>query len=71
MMAIRISGLNEEQELTDWTRTELVMEWADDHYWFDTAFVESLQTWISEKGPLTDGQREALDNIIAKLGIDE
>jgi DNA polymerase III epsilon subunit-like protein len=47
-----------------------ILCWADDHDWFDTGFVESLQASLDEYGSLTDRQLGALENIVARWGID-
>ena len=48
---------------------ERVLDWAADHDWFDTSFVESLQEGLEKWGRLTPRQLEALENIIDQLDI--
>ena len=48
---------------------ERVLDWAADHDWFDTSFVESLQESLEKWGRLTPRQLEALENIIDGLDI--
>ena len=48
---------------------ERVLDWAADHDWFDTSFVESLQESLEKWGRLTPRQLEALENIIDRLDI--
>lgn len=51
-------------------RIDMVMEYASEHPRFDTTFIESLQDALNQYGSLTHGQSAALDNIIAKFGIE-
>ena len=48
---------------------ERVLDWAADHDWFDTSFVESLQESLEKWGRLTPRQLEALESIIDRLDV--
>lgn len=46
-----------------------ILEWAEEHPEFDTAFVLSLQEQLLSRGELSDRQTQALHNIIEKYDI--
>jgi len=48
---------------------ELILQWAQKKPWFDTDFVEEMDTAISRYGSLTVHQRWALENIIERYHI--
>ena len=48
---------------------ERVLDWAADHDWFDTSFIESLQEGLEKWGRLTPRQLAALENTIDQLDI--
>ena len=48
---------------------ERVLDWAVDHDWFDTSFVESLREGLEKWGRLTSRQLGALENTIDQLDI--
>jgi hypothetical protein len=50
-------------------KIDKILEYADVHPSFDTGFIESLQEFLGEKGYLTAGQEDALDNIIDRFRI--
>lgn len=47
-----------------------ILVWAELHTTFDTSFVKSMQKRHYEKGSLTEGQIQALRNIVSKWHID-
>lgn len=51
---------------------EAVKNWATDEAndTFDTTFIDSLATALDEYGELTEGQENALSNIVSKFNID-
>lgn len=55
--------------MADREKIDLVLDWADDHPEFDASFVESLEVYLDNRPELTQTQREALDNIIARWRI--
>lgn len=55
----------------DLDRVVNAIEWADNHDDFDPAFLESLYDRLEKGNSLTEGQRQGLENIIEKFGIDE
>lgn len=48
---------------------ESILAWADEHSFFDTSFVESLQFQYEERGWLSHSQDRSLRNIIARWDI--
>lgn len=58
-----------ERFMTNDEMIELCKEYAEDHPTFSLDFVESLEDAISEYGDLTDSQRTALENIVARFHI--
>jgi DNA polymerase III epsilon subunit-like protein len=58
---------HEMQEVSD--LIDRILEWAEDHSWFDTGFVESCQSQLEERGRLTARQIEGLENIARRFNI--
>ena len=56
--------------MDDEEKCELILEWAMDHSNFDTAFVEDMLDKLQEGDELTEGQSNALHNIIERFGIE-
>jgi len=58
-------------EVTDGVEDKIdgILDWADDKSDFDEDFVLSVQERFEKRGSITEGQDEALDNIIVKFGI--
>jgi len=50
-------------------KIDAILDWANENYWFDTGFVDSLSEQLERKGRLTDNQESALDNLIEKFDI--
>lgn len=58
--------------MNDEEKIELILHWAADYNTdFDTNFVEDLQRKVNNGYELSDGQSNALDNIIKKFRIEE
>ncbi|WP_298350635.1 hypothetical protein [uncultured Dokdonia sp.] len=55
---------------SNFSRINLVLEWAKNNTWFDTNFVHSFKQNCERKGKLTENQSKALENIIKKLKIE-
>lgn len=55
--------------MTQEEKIEAILEWAEDHDFFDIEFVETMGEKLEEYGELTDRQESALDNIIEKFRI--
>lgn len=54
-------------------RIEAILEWAetaDAPGDFDTTFVHNMGERLETYGKLTEAQREGIDNIVEKFGID-
>lgn len=54
-------------------RIDAILEWADSADApgdFDTTFVHNMSERLETFGKLTEAQREGIDNIIEKFGID-
>ena len=67
-----LSGESEELDETMQEASDLIeriLEWAEDHPWFDTGFVESLQSQLEERGTLSPRQIEGLENIASRFNI--
>jgi hypothetical protein len=64
-------------DLPDWGKKkydmraelEAILLWAEDHTDFDTGFIEDLWEKHDKFGGLTEGQKEAVENIMAKWEI--
>lgn len=56
---------------SNFSRINLVLKWAEDNTWFDTAFISSLKQNCERKGKLSEKQSIALENIITKLKIEK
>ena len=68
------------QKLLDYTNYErhsifskinLILRWAESNEFFDTSFVESIKRRCELTGQLSNKQKQALDNIIEKFGINK
>lgn len=55
---------------SQFSRINLVLNWAEQNTWFDTTFVNSLKENCKRKGKLTEPQKAALESIISKLKIE-
>jgi hypothetical protein len=52
-------------------RLESIRNWAEEHSNFDTTFIDSLIEQVDEKcRPLSEPQRESIDNILDRFSID-
>lgn len=54
---------------SNFSKINLVLNWAEDNPKFDKSFVLSLKSSCENKGKLSEKQKTALDNIITKFGI--
>ena len=50
-------------------KIEAIRQWAFDHDWFNTDFIEQLSEAFEKYGHLTPSQEQALDNIMDKFEI--
>ena len=51
-------------------KVDAVLDWAEDHEFFDPQFIESLASWLEDNDELTEKQEEALDRIIERFNIE-
>ena len=50
---------------------ESIIDWAEDHTWYNTDFVCDLHTQLEKQGNLSDAQVLSLENIIHKNQIEQ
>lgn len=49
---------------------DAILKWKENHFVnFDTAFVESVKSWIEDNNDVSDAQYMALENIINRFRI--
>lgn len=58
----------ESQEYID--KLDAIMAWAEDQSDFDDSFILDLQERVENGSTLTAAQRNAVDNILARFGIE-
>jgi len=59
------------EDLTIQDKIEAILYWAEEHTWFDTEFIESLQEQYERTGSLSIKPEDALDTILEKFKINE
>jgi hypothetical protein len=56
--------------MDDQDKIDLILDWAETHTYFDTAFVLRMQARLEQFGSLSQAQIHSLENIIDKFGIE-